>query len=503
VAEESTGATDGEGRSGADAETLLRLIDALPDYAVFSLDPAGAVTTWNSGAERILGYTEAEIIGQSFEAFFTPEDIDAGAPRAELEHASGQGSVQDEGWRLRKDGSPLWAHVVTSAIKDERGKMQGFLKVMRDVTDVHRAEQALRASEALKTAVLDSSLDCMVAIDGEGRIIEFNPAAEQCFGYTRLEVLGHVMADLIVPPDLRDRHRAALKRVVTTGEGTLLDRRLEMRGMRADGTEFPAEVTITRVSGGSRPVFAGYVRDITDRDRHQQELSQRTRQVARLAEERGRLVAQALEAEDRERRRISQALHDDALQTLLSVDQDVADVMKGSASQDVLTRVREGLASAIRQLRDTALELHPLLLERKGLETALDTIAQGAAAVGGFRCTVRVEPDAIGVNDQFVLSIVRELLMNASKHAGASRVSVVVERNGTQMEIEVADDGAGLPPGRVEAALAEGHIGLAILTERLDAIGGRFEIVTRDAGGTTARAIFPVEAGIELRSESV
>ena len=303
---------------------------------------------------------------------------------------------------MRKDGSPLWAHVVTSAIKDERGQMQGFLKVMRDATDVHRAEQALRASEALKTAVLDSSLDCMVAIDGDGRIIEFNPAAERCFGYTRLEVLGRLMADLIIPPDLRDRHRTGLKRAVETGEGTLLDRRLEMRGMRADGTEFPAEVTITRVSGGSRPVFAGYVRDITDRDRHQQELSSRTRQVARLAEERGRLVAQALEAEDRERRRISQALHDDALQTLLSVDQDVADVMKGAASQDVLSRVRDGLGSAIRQLRDTALELHPLLLERKGLETALDTIAQGAAAVGGFKCSVRIEPDAVGLNDQFV-----------------------------------------------------------------------------------------------------
>jgi two-component system NarL family sensor kinase len=307
------------------------------------------------------------------------------------------------------------------------------------------------------------------------------------------------MADLIIPPDLRHRHREALNRIVETGKGSILGTRLELRGMRSDGSEFPAEVTITRVSGGERPVFAGYVRDITDRDRHQHELSRRARQVARLAEERGRLVAQALEAEDRERRRISQALHDDALQTLLTVDQDVADVMKGSEPGEVLPRVREGLARAIRQLRDTALELHPLLLERKGLEMALDAIAQGAAAVGDFRCTVRVEPDAVAVNDQFVLSIARELLMNAAKHAGASRVSVVVERRGETMEIEVADDGAGLPPGRVEAALAEGHIGLAILTERLDAIGGRFEIVTRDGGGTTARAIFPVDAGMELR----
>ncbi len=484
----------------AESETLLRLIDTLRDYAVFSLDPDGNVSTWNDGAERILGYSEPEIVGQHFEQFFTPEDREAGVPMAELELAATNGSTREQGWRVRKDGSRLWVHVSTATLKAVGGEPQGFLKVMRDTTETRRAQSALQASEALKTAVLDSSLDCVIAIDRDGRVIEFNPAAERTFGYSREEVLGHEMAELIIPPDLRHRHREALNRIVETGKGSILGTRLELRGMRSDGSEFPAEVTITQVSGGERPVFAGYVRDITDRDRHQHELSRRARQVARLAEERGRLVAQALEAEDRERRRISQALHDDALQTLLTVDQDVADVMKGSEPGEVLPRVREGLARAIRQLRDTALELHPLLLERKGLEMALDAIAQGAAAVGDFRCTVRVEPDAVAVNDQFVLSIARELLMNAAKHAGASRVSVVVERQGETMEIEVADDGAGLPPGRVEAALAEGHIGLAILTERLDAIGGRFEIVTRDGGGTTARAIFPVDAGMELRA---
>jgi PAS domain S-box-containing protein len=483
----------------AESETLLRLIDTLRDYAVFSLDADGKVSTWNDGAERILGYPEDEIVGQHFARFFTAEDREAGVPAAELELAATNGSTREEGWRVRKDGSRLWVNVSTATLKAGGGEPQGFLKVMRDTTETRRAQTALQASEALKTAVLDSSLDCVIAIDRDGRVIEFNPAAERTFGYSREEVLGREMADLIIPPDLRHRHREALNRIVETGKGSILGTRLELRGMRSDGSEFPAEVTITRVSGGERPVFAGYVRDITDRDRHQHELSRRARQVARLAEERGRLVAQALEAEDRERRRISQALHDDALQTLLTVDQDVADVMKGSEPGEVLPRVREGLARAIRQLRDTALELHPLLLERKGLEMALDAIAQGAAAVGDFRCTVRVEPDAVAVNDQFVLSIARELLMNAAKHAGASRVSVVVERRGETMEIEVADDGAGLPPGRVEAALAEGHIGLAILTERLDAIGGRFEIVTRDGGGTTARAIFPVDAGMELR----
>ena len=208
---------------------------------------------------------------------------------------------------------------------------------------------------------------------------------------------------------------------------------------------------------------------------------------------RGRLVAQALAAEDRERRRISQTLHDEALQLLLAADQDLRE-LDSDAGGESLARARTALGRAIQTLRDIALELHPLVLERKGLEAALDAIAQGSAALGGFRCEVDVAADAIGAGDQLVLSVARELLMNVAKHAGAGAVTVSVRRAGDSITVEVADDGSGIEPGRPDEALAEGHLGLAILTERMQAVGGSFDLSAREGGGTVAAATFPADA---------
>jgi two-component system NarL family sensor kinase len=143
---------------------------------------------------------------------------------------------------------------------------------------------------------------------------------------------------------------------------------------------------------------------------------------------------------------------------------------------------------------DTAPELHPLVLERKGLAVALNAVARGASTRGGFRASVRVDPEAAGLDDQLVLSVARELLDNASKHSGAARVSVVVEREEDGGAIMVADDGIGIGADRPEQALSEGHIGLASIAERLRALGGGFEISPGPGGGTTAVARFPAPA---------
>ena len=126
-----------------------------------------------------------------------------------------------------------------------------------------RAEQAVRASEALKSAILDSALDCVITMDHEGRVREWNPAAEQTFGHRRQDVIGREMAEVIIPPGLRDQHRAGLRRYLETGEGPILDRRIELSALRADGSQFPVELTVTRIAGTDPPLFAGNVRDIT------------------------------------------------------------------------------------------------------------------------------------------------------------------------------------------------------------------------------------------------
>src|SRR6185436_10523641 len=114
------------------------------DYAIFGLDPDGCVTTWNAGAQRLKGYTEREIVGKHFSTFYSAEDIAAGKPPRELETAKAEGRVEDEGWRIRKDGSRFWANVVITAVHDQAGEVVGFTKVTRDMTERRLADQLLR-----------------------------------------------------------------------------------------------------------------------------------------------------------------------------------------------------------------------------------------------------------------------------------------------------------------------------------------------------------------------
>ena len=130
---------------------------------------------------------------------------------------------------------------------------------------VTRTEAALRASEALKSAILETALDCIVTINHEGRVLDFNPAAEKTFGYTRSEAMGHEMAELIIPPELRERHRIGLARAVGTGKDTIVGQRIEITAIRKSGERFPVELAITRISGHGPPIFTGHIRDITDR----------------------------------------------------------------------------------------------------------------------------------------------------------------------------------------------------------------------------------------------
>jgi PAS domain S-box-containing protein len=135
-----------------------------------------------------------------------------------------------------------------------------------------RAEEAVRQSEALRGAVLESALDCVISMNHEGRIVEFNPAAERTFGYSQKEVVGQPLVALLIPPSLRKAHRDGLARYLETGESTILGRRLELTGMRSDGAEFPVEIAITRIGAQEPPMFAGYLRDLSERKRAEQSM---------------------------------------------------------------------------------------------------------------------------------------------------------------------------------------------------------------------------------------
>ena len=217
-------------------------------------------------------------------------------------------------------------------------------------------------------------------------------------------------------------------------------------------------------------------------------------EVAAQSEARGRLVALALDAEDRARRGISEALHDGPLQDLLALGHDVARLRPAAEGDEAhLERVHDGLARAITQIREVMLDLHPVQLQVGGLESALGAICHQQAQAAGYSCHLEIEPAAAGRRDELVLSLARELLRNVAKHAGAREVRVRVTSEGAAVRLEVLDDGGGFPADRLPDALGRGHIGVASSRERAEAIGGSFRVGPRDDGrhGTQAVAVLP------------
>jgi two-component system NarL family sensor kinase len=218
-------------------------------------------------------------------------------------------------------------------------------------------------------------------------------------------------------------------------------------------------------------------------------LTRREERIEQLAADRGRLVAEALDAEDRERRRLAEALHDEAIQNLLAARQDLKEAERRPGA---IEYARRGIDSSLTQLRAAVFDLHPYVLERAGLAAAVQAVAAQQERIGGFEARVRVDPEAAGIHDQLMLSVARELLNNVAKHAAARRVSVAVCRQEDRIVLDVRDNGRGIDQTAVAGAVAAGHIGLASCAGRVDAVGGRLEISQNGMGGTRVRVEAPV-----------
>jgi two-component system, NarL family, sensor kinase len=211
--------------------------------------------------------------------------------------------------------------------------------------------------------------------------------------------------------------------------------------------------------------------------------------IDELMSERAKLAVQVLEAEERERARVAQNLHDDALQSLLAAHQDLIEAAPGRAQ---VTRAHEIMGGAIDRVREAVTALHPVILEQRGLRGALEAVCTQAEHQGGFTARLRVDDNAVGPTDGLVFSVARELITNAARHSGAERLGVAVETAPGAIVLTVADDGRGIEPGRRDEAVEEGHIGLASIVRRLEATGGELELTSPSGGGTRAVARIPV-----------
>ncbi len=252
----------------------LRVTLASIGDAVIATDSRGQVTFLNSVAEELTGWSMEDAEGKPLETVFVILNQDT-RQRVEnpVEKVLREGSVvglANHTILIATDGTERPIDDSAAPIRNARGELVGVVMIFRDVTEQRKAEREVRASEALKSAILEAALDCVITMDHQGMVVDFNPAAERTFGYSRGDVIGRELAELIIPPSLRERHRQGMAHYLATGEGPVLGKRVELPAMHADGSEFPVELAITRIPTDGPPLFTAYLRDIGERTRAEQ-----------------------------------------------------------------------------------------------------------------------------------------------------------------------------------------------------------------------------------------
>ncbi len=271
------------------SELYRLLVESVQDYAIFALDARGHILNWNAGAQRIKGYAPEEIIGRHFSVFYPAEKIAIGFPEKELEQAAELGRFEDEGWRIRKDGTRFWANVVITALREKDGSLIGFAKVTRDLTDRRRAEDALRASEARFRLLVQGVKDYAIfMLDSDGRVISWNEGAQSITGYTATEIMGRHFSIFYPRVDVSTR-KTERELEAARAEG-----KYEEEGwrIRKNGERFWCGVLITPIYNDVRMLvgYAKVTRDLTERRAAQERALEDARRIA--LQESGRHTAE-------------------------------------------------------------------------------------------------------------------------------------------------------------------------------------------------------------------
>jgi PAS domain S-box-containing protein len=488
-------------------ERLTRQMQALlesTEAGFYGMDTAGNCTFINRAGARMLGYKPKEMIGRQLHDLIHYRHRDGSSyPQSDcpifVASQRGRSAAADNEVFWKRDGTPLSIEYSTSPIIQD-GEHRGAVVAFADITQRLAAQRAIKESEERKAAVLRSTLDSIISMDKNGMVIEFNPAAERTFGYSRHEVIGAALAGLIIPPRFRDAHHAGLARYLATGEAHVLGQRLELPALRKDGSEFQAELTITRSDIDGEHSFTGVLRDITERKQQEQEREQLIKALARSNQELDQFAYVAshdLKAPLRGIANLSQWIEEDLGEKLTGENVEQMGLLRGRVHRmealidGILQYSRAGRVKAKPEPIDTG------LLVREIIELIAPPRATGI--------TIAPEMPTLKAEKVPLQQVFMNLLGNAIKHAGADdpRVEISWEDAGPFYEFTVRDHGQGIAPQYHERIFGifqtleardkvEGTgIGLSVVQKIVEAKGGRVWVESDIGKGAKFKFLWP------------
>jgi PAS domain S-box-containing protein len=434
---------------------------------LYTIDTQGLVTYMNPGAESLLGWKSAELLGRSMHDV-THYQYPDGRPFP-IEECAGfqvlhEGKVlkDHDDVFIRRDGS-FFPVVYTSAPLVTDGKVAGLVVVFRDVTERKRAEEKARRSEARMQAILTTAADAIVTMDMHGIIESVNPASEQMFGYAAAEMVGHNVG-LLMPSPYREEHDGYLRRYLQTGEKHIIGAGREVLARRKDGSVFPMHLVVSETE--ERKLFTGILRDMTEYKRLEREV---------------------VEVACKEQQRIGQDLHDSVAQELTALNllagtfDEMLEADPTNAPK-LVQRIQQGLQRSQQELRAILRGLLPVAVDSNGLMAALTELADRTCQQRQVTCTFDC-PEPVAVADNLTAThlylIAQEAVHNAAKHGKPRNIRISLHAN-HQLVLRVACDGIGMPP-RAEAS---GGLGLRIMRDRAAIIGAHLTIEPVEPTGT-------------------
>lgn len=499
--------------AGEAIEELNLLIDGAHGHALYMLDPGGHVTIWNKGAERLKGWTEAEVLGKHTSLFYPADACDAGKPDADLARVRAEGRLDEEDWRLRKDGREFLASVSITALVDDAGELRGFAKIVSDITEKRAAETTIRARENHLVSILSTVPDAMVVIDEQGAILSFSKAARALFGYSEEEVVG-LNVTMLMPASDRERHDSYILRYLETGERRVIGQGRVVFAARKDGSTFPMELSVGEAeTGDGERLFTGFIRDLTERRRTEERLKDLQSELIHVSRVSAMGSMASTLAHELNQPIGAIANYVEAVRDrLVDLDPEELPMLREALDDAAKDALRAG--NIVRRLRD--------FVARGEIERRIEPLpalineAAALALIGtqdrGIEASFDLDPYAspVFVDRVQIQQVLINLIRNACEAvAGLPQRSIMISSrldDAGFAHVTVSDTGAGIASEMAEKLFTafvstkqDGMgLGLSICRTIVEANGGRIWMEPRESAGTSFHFTLPL-AGEEDR----